>query len=367
MEKTAFAYQKLSERYAGSELCVNRCELIKNDDNVINDDGNNADAQAPYLRLEYVEGKTLEEILDERLANDDVEGFHILFDEYLRRISVGENEKIADYDLIFANFIVADSDDNERYDIENNDWYVHNTWNVIDCEWSFERIIETKQIAFRAVYCYLLENEKRNKLNLDLILQRLNLDQSEAEQYRREEMEFQKYVTGKGMSMAQIREAIGRQVYTIQDFCEVQARTGHEDRIQIYEDTGRGFVEEQSFFLDETMSEQVHVTAEGVTELAVSISGGRSALRVDPCSDFCMIYIRGIMWNTTPISLKGKQVQTNGFKIGENVYVFPTTDPNITISLAGMPGQESNLLQMTMEVTRLPEETVNHIRKRGLL
>ena len=65
--------------------------------------------------------------------------------------------------------------------------------------------------------------------------------------------------------------------------------------------------------------------------------------------------------------LKEKRVTVNGFKVGDNTYVFPTRDPNITLSLAGMPNEESNLLQVSMEVTRLPEETVKHIRKRGLL
>ena len=200
-----------------------------------------------------------------------------------------------------------------------------------------------------------------------MILQKLNLDQSDAEQYRREETEFQKYVTGKNMSMAQIREAIGHPVYTTTDFCEGQAAAGKKDRIQIYEDTGRGFLEEQSFFLDESVGEQVQITAEGMTEIAVAIPGGRSALRVDPCSDFCMIYIRDVAWNGAPISRKGRQIQTNGFRVGDNTYAFPTRDPNITISLAGLTNEESNLLQMAMEVTILPEETVKHIRKRGLL
>ncbi|MCH5258112.1 MAG: class I SAM-dependent methyltransferase [Lachnospiraceae bacterium] len=362
IENTARAYEKLSERYDGSGLSVNRCTLAA--------DG--ADKE-PYLKLEYVEGRTLEEILDDRLAHDDVDGFHRLFDEYLRRISVGEEDKIADYDLIFSNIIVPEETKNVGNN-ENNAWngendnmrYFDNAWNVIDCEWSFEKAVETKQIAFRAVYCYLLENEKRETLNLDLIMDKLKLDQSEAEQYRKEELTFQKYVTGKRMSMAEIREAIGYPVYTVDAFCEGQASAGRKDRVQIYEDTGRGFNEEQSFFLDETLGEQVRTSPEGVTELEVMIPGGRSALRIDPCNDFCLIYIREIKWNGTPVSLKGGQIQLNGFKVGENTYVFPTRDPNITLSLSGIPGEENNLLQMVMEVTKLPEETAGHIRKRGL-
>lgn len=340
IERTAEGAKKLTQRYEGSGLSINRCSL------------NRTEEGAPFLRLEYLNGVRLEELLDDCLERNDVDGFHRLFDVYLNRISCGAEAKIADYDLIFANIIIPGEIDNE--------------WNVIDYEWSFERSIETKEIAFRAIYCYLLENEKRNKLNLDLIMEKLDITQSVAEQYRRQEMTFQQYVTGKHMSMPQIREAIGYPVYTVEDFRLAQKQPDGSGRIQIYEDTGRGFLEEQSFFLEEDAGEQVWVDEAGITQLEVVIAGGRSALRIDPCSDFCLVWIERIQWNGTEIALKSRQIKCNGCKAGENIYVFPTKDPNITLSLAGMRHEKRNLLQMRMAVTRLPEETARHMQKRGL-
>lgn len=340
IENTAGMYEKLTARYEGSGLSVNRCRLEKTEEGV------------PCLRLEFLEGRRLEEMLDDCLEKNDIDGFQSLFGEYLKRISYGEGSKVSDYDLIFANIIIPGD--------------INSEWNIIDYEWSFDREIDAKEIAFRSVYCYLLENEKRNRLNLDLIMGNLDITQSDAEQYRRQEMEFQQYVTGKHMSMAQIREAIGNPIYTVEDFCRVQEKSDGRDRIQIYEDTGRGFQEEQSFFLDVTAMEQVYVTPEGMTEVEVVIDGGRSALRIDPCSDFCVVYIQELKWNGTDIPLKGRQVQVNGFKAGENTYVFPTRDPNITVLVAGMPDGERNLLRIVMAVTRLPEETTKHLQKRGL-
>ena len=339
IEGTAAMAGKLSERFAGSGLSVNHCKLERTAEDV------------PCLQLEYIVGVRLEELLDACLEKDNVEGFQCLFDEYLRRISFGEEQQVADYDLIFANIIVP-------RDLEAD-------WNVIDYEWSFERKIETKEIAFRAVYCYILENEKRNKLNLELIMDKLGITQSDAEQYRRQEMAFQQYVTCKRMSMPQIRETIGNPVYTVEDFCRGQRQADNRDRIQIYEDTGRGFQEEQSFFIEEASEEQLRVTPEGMTELEVVIARGRSALRIDPCSDCCLVYLQEIRWNGAMIPLKGRRVQNNGVKVGENTYVFPTKDPNITFSLMGMSGEERNLLQVKMTVTRLPEETAKHMQRRG--
>ncbi|MDE6882431.1 MAG: class I SAM-dependent methyltransferase [Lachnospiraceae bacterium] len=339
LEETAGMAGKLSARFAGSGLSVNRCNLERKADGL------------PCLQMEYIEGNRLEELLDTCLEKNDIEGFQSLFDEYLRRISHGEEQQTADYDLIFANIIIPG-------DVEGE-------WHVIDYEWSFAKRIETKEIAFRAIYCYLLENEKRNRLNLDLVMEKLDITQSDAEQYRRQEMAFQQYVTGKRMSMPQIREAIGYPVYTVEEFCRGQKQTDTRDRIQIYEDTGGGFQEEQSFFIEDTAEEQIRVTPEGMTELEVIIGRGRSALRIDPCSDFCLVYLQEIRWNGREVPLKGKQVQNNGMKVGENTYVFRTQDPNITLSLMEMPGEERNLLQVKMTVTRLPEETAKHMQKRG--
>lgn len=345
IEDTFRAYEKLKKRYEGSKLSVNQCELHRSKEGI------------PYVSLEYLEGMSLEEMLDKCLEKNDMESFQKLFDIYLDRISYGEEQEIADYDLIFANILIKCD--------ENGVCTENNEWNLIDYEWTFDRVIETKEIAFRSVYCYLLENEKRKRLNLDLIMNKLKITQSDAEQYRRKEMEFQKYVTGKNMSMAEIREAIGYPVYTIEAFCAGQEAASRRDRVQIYEDTGKGFNEEQSFFLDENR-DQISVSGDGGMELQVEIGRGRSALRIDPCSDYCLIYLKNIMWNGEQLPLKGKQIQLNGFRVGENTYAFPTKDPNITLSLLELDNEESNLLQVSMEMTRMPEETIKHMQKRGL-
>lgn len=337
IRKTYEAYAKLDERYRGGELSINRCKLEQ------------SGQEGAYLSLEYLTGTSLTELLDEKLESGDWKGFQALFEEYVRKISYRKEEPVADYDLIFANILVS----------------ADNTWNVIDYEWTFNRPIETKEIAFRAVYCYLLENEKRNKLNLDLITEKLGITQVDMEQYRKQEMDFQKYVTGKCKSMAEIREDIGYPVYTVEAFIEGQLAAVKKDRVQIYEDTGKGFREEQSFFLEEN-DEQVQRMADGSMELNVPVAGGRSALRIDPCSDYCIVSIKQLLWNGEAVAWKGKQVQTNGTKVGEQTYVFATKDPNITVSLLGRKNEQTNLLQVSLEVTRLPEETAKRMQKRGL-
>lgn len=351
IRKTVEAGEKLKERYRGSALGINKCELKTDEDG------------SPYAVFEFVEGVTLEQLLDGCLAKGDTEAFHRLFDLYRERISYGEECHVTDYDLIFSNILI----DTEESDGQLSPKEIaEKKWTVIDYEWTFERSIDTNEVAFRAVYCYLLENEKRNQLDFAALLEKLQISQADAEGYRRQEMNFQKHVTGKNSSMAEIREAIGNPVYTLEAFCKGQEIRRNRDKIQIYEDTGMGFREEQSFFLEEQSGEEVVREASGMTRIHVPLESGRSAVRIDPCNDYCVVYLKEVLWNGAVLPFKGKRIQTNGFRIGENTYAFMTQDPNISVSLYDLANEEKNLLQVSMEVTKLPEETVRHMQRKGL-
>lgn len=132
-----------------------------------------------------------------------MEGFYRLFDKYLALISYGEEAEVADYDLIFANILV----DGDR-------------WTVIDYEWTVEKQVPSSEIAFRAVYCYVLEEEKRNKLDLDFLLAKLKISQEQARVYQEQEKKFQKQVTGKRKSMGELRAAMGTYAVDPKDLME---------------------------------------------------------------------------------------------------------------------------------------------------
>ena len=129
------AYESLRERYDGSGLSVNVCTI--------------SDAETIYAEFDYVTGTPLSELLDACLDRNDPEGFRRLFEQYLEKVGYRSDYPVSDYDMIFANLLV----DGEA-------------WTLIDYEWTFGRAMEVKETAFRAIYCYLLEDEKRNTLDL---------------------------------------------------------------------------------------------------------------------------------------------------------------------------------------------------------
>ena len=273
------AYMDLAKRFEGGKFEINRCRLCE---------GGKA------AEFEYVSGVTLEEIMDGYLEKDDMDSLHALFDEYLERISYREDMPAADYDLIFANILITPCDGEncekaaDRLSVEE----VKNAvWTIIDYEWTFGKPMTAKEIAFRAVYCYVLENEKRNKLNLDLIMNKLGITGQEAEGFRQQEMDFQKFVTGKHKSMGEIRESIGYKVMEPQKWVHKFDDSSEKERIQIYEDRGEGYKEEESYFVKDAYE------GENLIHLTLSVDGNVKMLRVDPAMDYCAVKIKELLFN----------------------------------------------------------------------
>lgn len=333
------AYQNLTKRYEGGKLKINECSL--------DEDGTTAE-------FEYVYGMTLEEKLDQCLERDDIEGFHALFKEYMERISYHEEMSVADYDLIFSNIIISPKEqaEDEAEDGTNIETKIEaNTdiWTVIDYEWTFGKPMTAKETAFRAIYCYILEDEKRNKLNLDLILEALELTEKEAQEYRIREMDFQKFVTGKYKSMAEMREAIGYKLMEPQKWIHKFDDSTQKERIQIYEDKGNGYIEDESYFVKDAYE------SENIIKLELELDGNVSMLRIDPAMDYCAVKIKELWFNAEPVSIDKRNIVTNGRTMKDGSYVFATDDPNINVKINNLNRLAQNTLEAELEIIRLPE------------
>jgi len=324
----AVAYENLAEKYKGSHVEINVCKLVEGED-------------APYAEFEYVDGKPLSDYMDRCLEKGDQKGFLDYFKEYVDRVGYHSDFPVADFDLVFSNILVSG-----------------NRWTLIDYEWTFGKPIEAKELAFRAVYCYLLENEKRNKLPLDEILTILGITEAEAENYREQERQFQRFVTGDKMSMAQMRDLIGYRMMVPQKWIQRYQDSENVNRVQIYEDTGKGFNEEESYFVREAYQ------GENLIELELSVSGNVRMLRIDPAFDSCMVKILEMTFNGERVPLEKKKVLLANGRIMKPAgkedeeyspsIVFATADPNIYIDLTQLDRKADNQLQTRIEIVRIP-------------
>ncbi len=331
------AYKDLTKRFEGGRLEVNRC--------ILSYDKKSAE-------FDYIKGISLEEILDGCLERGDMDGFEALFEEYLERISWKEELPVADYDLIFANLLVTPKETVEEQALTPGRLSVEDVkaadWTIIDYEWTFGKAMEAKEIAFRALYCYVLENEKRNRLELDRMIEKLGITELEAESYRQQEMDFQKFVTGKHKSMSEMREAIGYKVMEPQKWVHKFDDSSMKERIQIYEDRGNGYQEEESYFVKDAYE------GENRIRLELSVDGNVTMLRMDPAMDYCAVKFTELLFNGVPIEPDKKRVLTNGRRMTNGSYVFATEDPNINIRIDGLDRKAENVLEAEMEIVRLP-------------
>ena len=331
------SYGALCQRYEGSGLRINPCTWNE---------------QLGCAEFPFEKGTTLETLMDQCLVQKDMEGFQKLFSKYWELISY-RNEKyegcVSDYDLVFANILV-DGDD----------------WTVIDYEWTTDDSIEDKEIAFRAVYCYILEDEKRNELNLDSIMQMLNVTEDEAEEYRQREAAFQKMVTGKRKSMGDLRASIGTYAVDPKKLMEEHLQQILDQRIQLYYDRGQGFSESDSKYVPD-----VYV-AERQIETTLTVGGDVRNFRIDPADKACVVNIQQMLWNGHPIELEKKYLESNGRCVKPGVYLFATEDPNLVLHVEalvmdGLRSLENNELEIQMEVSPISKETAAEVVDMGKL
>lgn len=314
------SYENLKKRYKGSKLKINKCKLF--------------DGELPFVELEYLEGRTLAELLDDYLKKDDIDGFHDLFEEYVKRISYKEEENIADYDMIFANIMVHD-----------------NSWTVIDYEWTVDHRVETKEIAFRSLYCYLLENEKRNKCDVSRALDYLGIKPEERRELQEKEISFQKMVMGKRKSMSQVRELLGEKIFEPERWLGRITESEEKDRVQIYEDRGEGYKEETSYFLNDAYPE------ENMLELVLKISGDVRNLRIDPGFDSCLCKVLEFSFNGQALPFNNRRAVTINGRMAGSTFVFSTTDPNINIHMENLQQvKHENIITLKMRVKRIDSD-----------
>lgn len=327
VHRMAWACEELTRRYEGSGLSVNKCRLVEQGEDCC-------------AEFEYVAGRPLTELLDECLEKGDQERFWSYFERYLELIGYREEYPVTDFDLVFSNLLV----DGEH-------------WTLIDYEWTFPKAMESRELAFRAVYCYLLENEKRNRLDLDRVLKTLGFTEEQAQECREREGKFQRYVEGKTASMAALREIIGNRLRFPEKLIQRQENQENLTRIQVYEDSGEGYTENSSRFLEQAYDE------DGCLELELLFHDNVRRMRIDPAMDCGICNIMELRFNGERVALNTPKLLTvNGSMVRSKTeegstyltVLFPTADPNISIDIDRLHPGEENILYIRLEYTRIP-------------
>lgn len=287
------------------------------------------------VEFEYIKGRTLESLLDEKLDAGDREGFTELLGEYTRRVGAGEEgAKASDDDMTFTNIIVS-----------------KDMWTAIDYEWAVDGAVPVRELLCRSILCYFLEDQSRRRKVYELIpeeelLSLIGVTKDEAVQLAEKEAQFQKKVTGGILSLGGLRAQMGPEVIkpallqTDEEkeiaYREQLARAEEEERRaqeeernhralvtpQIYYDMGDGYKEEDSFFLNDWYKE------EGMLTFRLDIPRAVRKLRIDPSLCPGVVRIREVRCagkNLTDMMVR--YVKSCGRKSGCASWVFDGSDP----------------------------------------
>lgn len=322
------AYLGLQEKFRGGDLEINDCQINEKEGCAI---------------FSFVNGVPLASLMDECIDKDDMDGFNALLNEYIKRIGYKPDYPVSDYDLIFSNIMVNGP-----------------IWTIIDYEWTYGKCIPAREQVWRALYCYRLEDRKREKFDPRPVYAKLGLTDKEMKDLLEEEYAFQKYVTGNRKSMVEIWKGIGRKVIVPKELQASATAARPDDCVQIYMDNGEGYSEDDSFFPEESYNDKNEIS------LDIRVSKDCRIVRVDPAFAPCIVTILDATWNGKPIAESSCNIDihpVNGEWISDDTFVFNTDDPNIEFGLSenNLSVQERNHLELSLLTTLIPKNSADAI------
>lgn len=320
-------YKKLQEKYAGSELAVNKCSLL--------DIGNRLAAT-----FEFVDGITLGELMDKSIDSGSDDEFFELFDKYTKLVGFNESFPFADMDVVFSNIIVSGDD-----------------WTLIDYEWCKDSSLTIKETAYRAMYCYYLEDASRKKIKEDLILDRLILSKEAAEEIELDEAAFQKKVTGRKLALSELRERFGhKSVNPIPLIDKLRDNSGIY-KFMIYPGGQTGEFSEETAYEYKDAYE-----SERIASVTVPVLKEDRVVRIDPLDSTCIVVVREAKLAEVDFPVENKKyLFSNGKRLGKNTFVFDTTDPNLYFNMDGFIHDEDTFLYLKLEIIDLESDTADSI------
>lgn len=216
----AEAYRKLAKAYEGSGITFCPCEEITEEG------GDKTGVAFPF-----VEGRSLQEILEQAVREKDEGAVEHILKEYVRRIlSFGGEEPFAvtpefvqvfgevsfdeplfcaaasDIDMIFSNILVEEG---EAYEPDTE-------WNVIDYEWTFDFPIPKIFVIYRALYfaCYQILNG--TEWSLEALLALAGITEKQREVFKGMEARFQEYLGTGALPVRNMQRIMGTKIVSLE-------------------------------------------------------------------------------------------------------------------------------------------------------
>lgn len=333
LDNIAIWCERLTELYQDTQIRVNQCRKLE--------DG---------IELEYLEGQTLEQVLDDLVQKKEYEEVWKTLKRYLDVLrETGKKEKFRyteEFGDVFGKVeLPRDVESCAFMNIDpvcSNILWSDTEWKMLDYEWTFAFPIPVNFQIYRVLKYYLYTSTARSGLQRLNFWKRAGISEKEIAVYDKMEENFQKYIVGTHTPLRDMYQDISPGVYldvkNLNDYEEYLKK----DKIRIYPDQGNDFTEKTAWSIDLTET--------------VAIPKKTVRLRIDPCEERCII------GNIRISTEDGAEISfyTNGKNLGNELYFFETSDPYIIIE--NIPQNCSYLVQ-SMNIQKLGKMNEDYVKQ----
>ena len=332
-------YLALSRMCEGTGFKPDGCERINSEDKFAAVDLDDNCNETHGVSLEYIDGLTMEEYLDELEERREYERMLLLMKQYeavIRSVSkepfensegfrklfgedlTGEyfSAPVSDLDLIFTNIVF------DREKKENGEW------NFLDYEWTFSFPIPVKFIIYRALFYYIKSHEGSaflryvKKRSMDLYAE-FKISAAERLVFKRLEKHFQLYIIKGAASLEVMHELMPVRTVDIKKAAGKEFYLKDLKNPKIYYGTGEGFSgDRQLRIFADTDGDSV--------SLEIPLEEDVTELRVDPTEYPCIVKMDKVtLMMADGTSEIIDRYLTNGY-VGEgSILLFDTDDSQL--------------------------------------
>lgn len=323
--------QKLDQLYSEIPFVSNKCEAGEN-----------------CVRLEYLEGETLTEYLDDLLERGRKEEAEAALTDYLAKVQQIHNKEpftvTEEFKKVFGNVQLPKGLTCTQ--VTNIDMICDNVvltrpYTLLDYEWTFDFPVPCEFVLYRIIHYYIQTHKVREVLDEEALYRRFGISEAAREGFLQMEKGFQAYLTGSHVPMREMYADMTPGVeYISQDTLGA---------LQIYFAEQKGGYSEQNSVKRPIMAKKVKCT--------VNLPQNCRFIRIDPGNKPCAVFLGAVLFDGQPASVKG--IQTPDGAIYGRWAFLARFDPCI-VDIAVPAGAKK--LTLKLEVDEGNMDMLNHIR-----
>ena len=323
--------QKLDQMYGQIPFVSNKCEAGEN-----------------CVRLEYLEGETLTEYLDDLLEKGRIKEAENIFTDYLCKVQkihgVTPFTVTEEFKKVFGNVQLPDGltcSAVTNIDMICDNVVLTSPYTLLDYEWTFDFPVPCEFVLYRIIHYYIQTHKVRQVLDESGLYKRFGISENAITGFLQMEKNFQKYLTGEHMPMREMYADMTPGIEYIS-----QETTG---ALQIYFAEHKGGYSEKNSLKRPIMAKKVNCT--------VSLPENCRFLRIDPGDRPCAVFLGTVYFDGQPASMKG--VQTPDGAIYGRWAFLSRFDPCM-IDIQVPAGAKK--LTLKLEIDEANMDMLNHIR-----